>query len=69
MEHLVFRPINLADIAALVGKDARNMKLTTHGNGVMEIDVPNLSAGNRSKLRALFTSKGFVEDPDWQELD
>lgn len=66
MEHFVFRPINLADIAAAVGKSTTDMRLTTTGPdgiGVVAVDTPDLTLGQRAALRSLFTNRGYVEDP------
>ena len=62
MERFIFRPFNLSDIAAAVGTDATELRLTENEDGVVEVDTPNLTAAKRSALRSLFTSRGFVED-------
>ena len=63
MERFVFGPINLADIAAAVGKDAIELRLTTEADGTVTFDTPDLTAAERAALRALFTNRGYVEDP------
>ena len=62
MERFTFRSMNLADIAAAVGKPATAMRLTTNADGSIEIETPDLTAAKRSQLLELFTSRGFVED-------
>ena len=72
MEHFVFRPINLADIAAAVRKNTTELRLTTGPDGpdgpsgeggVVAVDTPDLTVAERAALRALFTNRGYVEDP------
>ena len=63
MERFVFRPINLADIASTVGKDATELRLTTEDGGVVAVDAPDLTVAERAALRFLFTNRGYVEDP------
>ncbi len=63
MERFVFRPINLADIAAALGENTTGLRLTSSENGVIAIDTPNLTAAKRTALRNLFTGRGYVEDP------
>ena len=62
MERFVFRPINLADIAATLGIGAAALRLTSNADGAVEVDTPNLTASKRSALRSLFTARGYVED-------
>ena len=62
MERFKYRPINLSDIATAVGQNPLDMRLTENADGTIEIETPDLTATKRSQLRALFTSRGFVED-------
>ncbi len=62
MERFIFRPITPVDIAATVGKKATDIHLTQDQNGTIEIETPNLTAAKRTQLRALFTTRGLVED-------
>lgn len=57
MERFVFRPLNVADIAAALGKNTTDLRLTT-GGGVVAVDAPDLTLAERAALRSLFTNRG-----------
>lgn len=61
MERFTFRPMTLADIAAVVGKPSTDLRLIENEDGTVEVETPTLTAAKRSQLRALFTNRGFVE--------
>lgn len=62
MERFIFRPVNLTDIATAVGKNSVEIRLTSNPDGTVEIETPTLTETKRSALRALFTSRGLVEE-------
>ncbi len=62
MERFLFRPINLADIASATGKNTTDLRVTIT-DGFFAVDAPDLTVAEQAALRALFTSRGYVEDP------
>ena len=63
MPNFAFRQLNLSDVAAALGKTTTEITLSTSEDGVITVTVPSISASQEADLKALFESRGFVEDP------
>ena len=63
MPNFAFRQLNLSDVAAALGKATTEITLSTSEDGVITVALPSISASQKADLKALFESRGFVEDP------
>ena len=61
METFSFRPKSLEEIASVIAKSSEKIKVTRYQDGQVDIETPNLTAGQRTALRDIFSALGLVE--------